>query len=262
MTDQAAQYGGGTMDAYVESMVGKWNERSPELFQSIALTMEENCRRTRHRISCRTWMYGEPPPPTPTWKGGCRRTSRCSTEFAGSLQQALAMDEGTLDEDEIGRIRDAVAQMVDAAVDLGQVDISAIMEAIPGCGRHEEQVRRLAEAYTNLAVVQHQSAEATAELEYINTKYDAMLGPLQRRLEALRASQETNTLDEEIAGQQHVIDNIYATDAQREAARLKLGAGRSAANQYAGGGEDSADKSDSGCHRLPGSTESGGAEGA
>lgn len=143
-------------------------------------------------------------------------------DLADSLISALSADEGALDEDEIKRIRSAVAQMVDSAVDLGKVDIDAIMRAGGDWGGRAEQVRRLAEAYANLAIVQHKSAEATSQLEWVNTKYDAMLGPLQRRLEALRKSQEKSTLDEDIAGQQRVIDNIYATDAQREAARLKL----------------------------------------
>lgn len=222
IVDQAAQYGSGTMGAYVESMIDKWNERSPELFQSIALTMEDNLE------------AHSPPnllPDLDVWgtaaadsylEGWLQADFSMLNDLADSLISALSADEGALDEDEIKRIRSAVAQMVDSAVDLGKVDIDAIMRAGGDWGGRAEQVRRLAEAYANLAVVQHKSAEATSQLEWVNTKYDAMLGPLQRRLEALRKSQEKSTLDEDIAGQQRVIDNIYATDAQREAARLKL----------------------------------------
>jgi hypothetical protein len=143
-------------------------------------------------------------------------------DLSSKLEEALSMDEGALDEGQFSAIRNAIAEMVGKAVDLGQADISSIMAAVPGWGGRAEQVSRLAQAYANLAVTQHKLTVEQDMLDRITARYEARLVPLQNKLKSITNKQEDLDLGKQIKEWQRVLDNVYASDEQKKAARLKM----------------------------------------
>jgi tape measure domain-containing protein len=148
--------------------------------------------------------------------------------ITGDMKRVLqgAVNAGQLDEKGVTGLLlgsgNAIAGAIDEIRRFGWATQQTINKVISVTGQASEQVVGYLTRYTFLADAQKKAQEAQVALNSATARYADLLSPLQARLNAITDAQKKANDDKEMRRLQRVVNNRYATEAQKKMALLKI----------------------------------------
>lgn len=148
--------------------------------------------------------------------------------ITGDMKRVLqgAINAGQLDEKGVTGLLlgsgNAIAGAIDEIRRFGWATQQTINKVIAVTGQASEQVVGYLTRYTFLADASRKAQEAQVALNSATAHYADLLSPLQARLNAITDAQRKANDDKELRRLQRVVNNRYATEAQKKMALLKI----------------------------------------
>lgn len=145
-------------------------------------------------------------------------------QFSSILNSMATL--GEIDDVDVPRIlqdvRTEFARAVDEIIQFGEVSedtFNRIVAAAGPIGDEVEQFTRVFAAYTAETIKQQKAQE---ELNALTAKYDAILGPLERRLSRIRSRRETGDETLELRQLQRLLTNEGVSDVRKQIAQARI----------------------------------------
>lgn len=125
----------------------------------------------------------------------------------------------------VGRVlgsQSAIVAAVQEFKNVGSVSESTLQRIVRSSGSAGGSIAALVKAYFDVQKASDAAARAQEELNRITEKYDAIINPLQGKLDSVRAEQQRLADQQRLIAARNTLNNFDSTAAEKRAAQLEI----------------------------------------